>query len=315
MRPGKKLGEVVTAFFKSNFNMKIRGTSSGLRERKYENVKIQESFEKFDRERKKKRLLLIEYQKETRKKLIENQYKLKGLIRAIKEGIEALDKEDDPETKNLLKKIESIEENGEYQDILVIVESSKSENFKEFKELLSAQKKETDILKIEDRAALAKMNEDELKTAIKDLEEQLTLIEGQRREFVELDKDVSDLESSLVILNGMKRIAVLNRCTYYETHRKMNLGMVIHPETLTVLADVQYKVENNLPVRKDFLYEIVPEMFEIEIEQLAPLKLAELRGKFDRMVTFSDDGVIKGFDRNSNLAISHKTEEHACSFH
>lgn len=308
------MSEAVNAFFKKNFNVIMRDAKSGVRERKYEQVKIQESFDKFDRERKKKRLLLIEYHKETRKKLIENQYKLKGIIKKIKEGIEALDREDSDEAKGLLKKIEVIEESGEYQDILKIVETSKTDSFREFRELIAAQNKETQLLKIESRKDLAGMSEADLQKTIAELNQQLKVIEEQRKEYDEFNRDIEDLEATHVILNGLKRGAILNVCRYYEIQTRFGQGLVVHPESLDVLAEVQYKVENNLPVKKELLYEVAPGLFSYEVEQLAPLKRAELQGRFDRMVSFSETALVAGFDNKQGQSSGkRRSEEAECS--
>ncbi len=313
MRPGKKLSEAVNAFFKKNFKVLLRDAKSGARERKFEQVKIQESFDKFDRERKKKRLLLIEYHKETRKKLIENQYRLKSIIKKIKEGIDALDREDSDEAKDLLKKIEAIEEGGEYQDILKIVETSKTETFREFRELVAAQNREAKQLKIETRNELVRMSEEDLQKSISELDQQLKLIEAQRKEYDDFNRDIEDLEATHVILNGIRRGAVLNVCYYFEIQSKFGQGMVVHPEALKVLAEVQYKVENNLPVKKEFLYEVAPELFTYEVEQLAPLKRAEIQGRYDRMISFSETGLIAGFDKKQLEYSGKMSEERECS--
>lgn len=96
-------------------------------------------FEQFDRERKKKRVLLLEYQKEARKKLMENQYLLKNFIDNVRASLETQTDISEEERAKILRKLEVLEQNGEYQDILKIAELRNVKNFADFKSLVSSQ--------------------------------------------------------------------------------------------------------------------------------------------------------------------------------
>ena len=100
---------------------------------------MSKEFEKFEKERKKQQLSVLEYQKEARKKLIQNQYMLKSIIGKIKKSLENLPELSEDKRKKISERIEEIETNGEYQDILRIVEATKSDSFQDFKKLLYAQ--------------------------------------------------------------------------------------------------------------------------------------------------------------------------------
>jgi hypothetical protein len=56
--------------------------------------------------------------------------------------------------------------------------------------------------------------------------------------------------------------------TYYEFMYRNLTGMLMHPEVKKRIELVHYKVEHNLPVKRQLLYEVVPELFEDDIKKL-----------------------------------------------
>lgn len=84
-------------------------------------------------------MLLLEYQKEARKKLMENQYLLKNFIDNVRVSLESQTDISEEERTKILRKLEVLEQNGEYQDILKIAELRNVKNFADFKALVSSQ--------------------------------------------------------------------------------------------------------------------------------------------------------------------------------
>ena len=63
----------------------------------------------------------------------------------------------------------------------------------------------------------------------------------------------------------MDRKIVLNHIKYLETMDGLNSGISMHPETKSIIEQVHYRIEHNLPVKKELLYEACPYVFETEL--------------------------------------------------
>ena len=194
--------------------------------------------------------MLFRSQKETRKKLIENQYQLKGIVSKIKLGLETPTLSE-TERNVLKRRIDELEQDGDYKDILAIVELGKSESFKEFKALVKSQEQEMARLKLEEGRDIKKMSETQLQENLRELEEQLNLIEKSKQEYFDLDNDKEELEGSHVILTGLQRTLMLNFVMYYEMFNKFAGGGLLDEDARRVINDVHYNIEHNLPVLKD----------------------------------------------------------------
>lgn len=59
---------------------------------------------------------------------------------------------------------------------------------------------------------------------------------------------------------------------YYELRAKMGHGMTVHPESMEILEKLQYALDHNLPVRREHLYALAPEIFVYEIGELKRLQ-------------------------------------------
>ena len=62
---------------------------------------------------------------------------------------------------------------------------------------------------------------------------------------------MSETESEEVILTGTKRLSMTFVIAYYEYHNRYPQGFTIHPESKKVLNEINYALQNNLPIRKD----------------------------------------------------------------
>lgn len=194
--------------------------------------------------------MLAEYQRETRKKLIENQYKLKGILSKVRHSLDAPEIDQEQKAK-LLKRINQLEEDGDYKDILAIVELSKTGTYAEFKKLLQSQESELVKLSPSENKDLQTMSEEQLQASIKELDDQLAVINEYKKQYLESTEKKEDLEGTHVILHGLQRTVMLNTITYYEMINRFAGGMLYNQDTLKVLNDVHYNVEHNLPVLKE----------------------------------------------------------------
>lgn len=106
-------------------------------------------------------------------------------------------------------------------------------------------------MKLGERKDLAGMSESQLQANMKDLDEQLKSIEDYRNEYFQLKKDIEDTEASHVILTGIRRNLMISVIKYYFTHTMFYDGASLHPEFKEVLNEVDYLINNNLPVRRE----------------------------------------------------------------
>lgn len=110
---------------------------------------------------------------------------------------------------------------------------------------------EVEQLQVEDQKDIKRMDATQLSTALAQLEEQIKEIEKYKKEYVGLGDKVSETESEEVILTGTKRLSMTFVIAYYEYHNRYPQGFTIHPESKKVLNEINYALQNNLPIRKD----------------------------------------------------------------
>jgi hypothetical protein len=48
--------------------------------------------------------------------------------------------------------------------------------------------------------------------------------------------------------------------------------VTFNPESVKAMEIVHYHAQNNLPIKRDLLYEVLPELFDTEIGELSELK-------------------------------------------
>lgn len=65
----------------------------------------------------------------------------------------------------------------------------------------------------------------------------------------------------MVILRGIEKKTVLTMINYIEFQHRHVSGLVLNPETMKNIETVHYHVMNNLPIQREKLYEVVPELF------------------------------------------------------
>jgi len=93
----------------------------------------------------------------------------------------------------------------------------------------------------------------------------------------ELKKDRDDIVaefdentdlSKKIVIEGIKKICVLGIIKYHQIKHSVFEEFHFHPETLRGLETLHYHVEHNLPVEKELVFRMVPELFVHEINRL-----------------------------------------------
>lgn len=99
---------------------------------------------------------------------------------------------------------------------------------------------------------------------IKELEEinnTLIDIEKERAELKVVEQSIEELEPDMVILRGIEKKTVITLINYYEFQNRHIAGLELNPETIKNLEVVHYHVINNLPIKREKIYEVAPELF------------------------------------------------------
>lgn len=71
-----------------------------------------------------------------------------------------------------------------------------------------------------------------------------------------------------MIVTGVKKHCILGMLKYHQLQHNLFDDVKYHPETLLMFEELNYKVENNLPVKKEALFKLVPELFLVEINKM-----------------------------------------------
>ena len=82
----------------------------------------------------------------------------------------------------------------------------------------------------------------------------------------EFDQE-TDLKSKTLI-SGIKKITVLGVIKYHYIKHSVFDDVHYHPEILKGLETLHYHVEHNIPIEKEMVYKMVPELFVHEINKL-----------------------------------------------
>lgn len=97
--------------------------------------------------------------------------------------------------------------------------------------------------------------------------ELLEELKSERDELVaEFDKD-TDLKTKILV-QGIHKVSVLGVIKYHQIRHALFEEVSLHPEILKGLEILHYHVENNLPIEKELVYKLVPELFVHEINKL-----------------------------------------------
>ena len=69
----------------------------------------------------------------------------------------------------------------------------------------------------------------------------------------------------MVALTGIDRVCVVNKIKIIKLQLRIG-HFIINPNDEKDLEELEYLVENNLPVERDLLYRLVPEVFKYEVK-------------------------------------------------
>mmetsp|Transcript_28401 Transcript_28401/g.32841 ORF Transcript_28401/g.32841 Transcript_28401/m.32841 type:complete len:593 (+) Transcript_28401:24-1802(+) len=253
-------------FLQENFNFFRRGGPNIHKERKYEHISISQDFERIEKERKAQRLSLIEYRKKLKHKLLTQKLDL------IKEGKESLEQLGEAE---LLK---------EAQEAARFQAMSKYGSMEEYKKAIE---KEIQTRKIEDvlNRKMPEKSAEELEKELQQLTQDIEEIKKTKKELSDLENKIEDLEPDYVIVTGLKKKLVLNSITYYEFQLRNVEGLTMNPDAMKAIETVHYHVEHNLPVRRELLYEVMPELFDTELGELDQYQRERILSKRPRLIS------------------------------
>lgn len=111
--------------------------------------------------------------------------------------------------------------------------------------------------------------------------------------------DPKDLKSKYLI-SGVRKLSIIGVIKYHQLNHNLFADSKLHPETQKQLERLHYLVEHNLPVEKEMLFTLVPELFLYEINKLeeADKKLFE----YERGGYLRADGTIYEIDTIQNYS-------------
>ncbi|EAS02419.1 hypothetical protein TTHERM_00727790 (macronuclear) [Tetrahymena thermophila SB210] len=272
-------------FLQTNFNVFMRSGQNLDKQRKYQHIEIQQQFQDMENERKKQRLLLIEYKKKMKKKLIEqqldylNKQKELGIINS--KGYSEEQKQLLEETKKLegIKTAEQFDSVEQYaKEMMKKQLELKNENAQTIYKITSD--KDEEDLKEELMIALSKINSE------------LEQIKVTKQELEQVNTKIEELEPDYILITGMKKQLVLNQIAYYEFQSRNLQGFNLHPETMKAIEKIHYDVDHNIPVKRELLFEVCPELFEAELETMEKIERDKILAKRPRLDS-NDSSVIK----------------------
>ena len=105
-----------------------------------------------------------------------------------------------------------------------------------------------------------------------------------------------------IIIHFCRKISVLGVIKYHQIKHAVFDEIHYHPEVLKGLEVLHYNVEHNLPVEKELLFRLVPELYVHEINKLD----YEDRKKFEKpkLAFQRADGEMLDVDTAANLALN-----------
>lgn len=71
-----------------------------------------------------------------------------------------------------------------------------------------------------------------------------------------------------MLITGVHKISVLGVIKYHQLRQALWEEISLHPETMKGLEILHYHVDNNLPVEKELVFKLVPELYVHEINKL-----------------------------------------------
>lgn len=193
--------------------------------------------------------------------------------------------------KSLLISIKLLSESGDLSpELEKLVEGTCKDNFTQFvlEEAKRAQLKGSSfdeftnlkgIARIKDRKfsdLQIQERETLLNSFIKELQNKLEEIKTLEKSLAVSKEGVEMMNLSSVRLDEMERLMVKNKIEHYKFQINI-MGLNCNPSDREKLNRVSYSIENNLPIEKQLLYEVIPELFSYEIEDMTDLQKAKIK--------------------------------------
>ena len=92
-------------------------------------------------------------------------------------------------------------------------------------------------------------------------------LKADREELVADFNEDTDLKSKMII-SGIHKISVQGIIKYHQVRHALFEEVSLHPEIMKGLEILHYHTENNLPIEKELVFKLVPELFVHEINKL-----------------------------------------------
>ena len=90
--------------------------------------------------------------------------------------------------------------------------------------------------------------------------ELLEELKSERDELVaHFDQD-TDLQQKILI-QGIQKVCVLGVIRHHQIRHALFEEITLHPEVIKGLEILHYHVENNIPIEKEMVYKLVPELY------------------------------------------------------
>lgn len=96
-------------------------------------------------------------------------------------------------------------------------------------------------------------------------------------------EESQNMDSDFVLLHGVDRLLIQNTILYYKTQEKLGLTKLI-PLERELIEEVEFLLENNQPIEKQKLYELNPNLFDLEISDLPLIEQERLRRRVLKIV-------------------------------
>ena len=71
-----------------------------------------------------------------------------------------------------------------------------------------------------------------------------------------------------ILISGVHKVSVLGVIKYHQIRHALFEEVSLHPEVMKGLEILHYHVENNLPIEKELVFKLVPELYTHEINKL-----------------------------------------------
>ncbi|KAM3141918.1 hypothetical protein pb186bvf_006004 [Paramecium bursaria] len=133
----------------------------------------------------------------------------------------------------------------------------------------------------------------ELLKQLQEIDDQLKEIDKEKQEIQQLNQQISKLEPDMVLIQGLEKKVIINILNYYEFQNRHIAGLEMNPETKKSLEIVHYHVTNSLPIKREIIYEVVPELFESEIGELDEYKRKIIQDRRPKLDNIRDTGVMR----------------------